>query len=130
MTDLDARYGRTPRRSARGARIGTAAGVAALTLGVAGIWWVSAQPTGPNLQARDLGYVVGDDSHASVAFEVSVDPGTPVRCALQALDPGYGIVGWRVVDLPPSDTLQTAHTVELRTTVRATTGLVSECWVT
>ena len=66
----------------------------------------------------------------AVTFEVSVDAGTPVRCAVEALNTAYGVVGWVELDLPPADAHTSSHRVDVRTSELATTGLVSECWVT
>ena len=130
MTDLDARYGRTRARTQRERTLGWIVGVGILLVSVAWVWWVGTDPASAQLQSRDIGYVVEDDATTVVTFEVSVDAGTPVRCAVEALNTAFGIVGWVEVDLPPADIYTTSHRVELRTSERASNGLVSECWVT
>jgi hypothetical protein len=130
MTDLDARYGRTRAHSKRERSLGWIVGVGIMLVAVAWVWWVGTDPASTQLQSRTIGYEIEDDSTVLVTFEVSVDAGTPVSCAVQALNTAYGIVGWVELDLPAADAHTTSHRVEVRTTERATTGLVSECWVT
>jgi len=129
MTDLDARYGRPRVRSRRERTIGVAVLLGLLLLGVGWVWWLSTDPTGPQLQSRTIGFTIEDESTLVVGFDVSVDAGTPVRCAVEALNGAHGIVGWVEVDLPPADVHTTSHRVEVRTTEPASNGLVSECWV-
>ncbi len=35
--------------------------------------------------------------------QISVDPGTVAKCAVQVLDKSYTIVGWREIRVPASD---------------------------
>ena len=94
------------------------------------VWWVSQEAASSQLQSRTIAHEIIDDSTVQVTFEVSVDTGTPVTCAIEALNPAYGIVGWVQVELPPASAHTTAHRLEVRTSELANTGLVSECWVT
>ncbi len=130
MTDLDARYGRTRARTRRERRLGWIVGIGILLAAVAGVWWVGTDPASTQLQSRTIGYVVEDETTTVVTFEVSVDAGTPVTCAVEALNTAYGIVGWIELDLPPADAHTTSHRVAVRTSEPASNGLVSECWVT
>ncbi len=130
MTDLEARYGRTRARTQREKTLGWSVGLGILLIAVAWVWWVGTDPASTQLQSRTIGYVIEDDSTVAVTFEVSVDAGTPVRCAVEALNTAYGVVGWVELDLPPADAHTSSHRVDVRTSELATTGLVSECWVT
>lgn len=130
MTDLDARYGRSRVHSRRERVLGWTVGIGILLLAVAWVWWVGTDPASTQLQSRTIGYEVEDDSTTIVTFDVSVDAGSPVTCAVSALNAAHGIVGWVELDLPPTEAFTTSHRVEVRTTEAATTGLVSECWVT
>lgn len=130
MTDLEARYGRTQSRSRREKILGIGVGVAILLTATLWVWWVGTEPGSTQLQSRTIGYEIIDDSTVEVIFEVSVDAGTTVECALQALDRAHGIVGWVQVALPAADAFTSTHVVPVRTSELATTGLVSECWVT
>lgn len=130
MTDLEARYGRTRARTPREVRLRWTVGLGTLLLAVVLVWWVGTDPASTQLQSRTIGYDVQDESTVVVAFEVSVDAGAGVSCAIEALNSAYGVVGWVEVDLPPADALTTSHRVEVRTSEMASTGLVSQCWVT
>ena len=130
MTDLDARYGRARVRTRRERMLGWSVGLGILLLAVAWLWWVATDPTSAQLQSRTIGFEIEDESTTTVAFDVSVDAGTPVRCAVEALNAAHGIVGWVELDLPPADAHTTSHRVEVRTSEAAVNGLVSECWVT
>ena len=130
MTDLAARYGRTRTRSRRERVLGWSVGVGILLAATLWVWWVSQEAASSQLQSRTIAHEIIDDSTVQVTFEVSVDTGTPVTCAIEALNPAYGIVGWVQVELPAASAHTTAHRLEVRTSELANTGLVSECWVT
>lgn len=129
MTDLRARYGRTPAHSRRERTLGISALVVILVAATLWVWWVATEPGTAQLQSRTIGHEIVDDTQVDVIFEVSVEPGTTVECGIEALNSAYGIVGWVQLELPPSDAFTATHVVEVRTSEEATTGLVSECWV-
>jgi hypothetical protein len=52
-----------------------------------------------------------------------------VACAVHALNASYGIVGWVVVDVPPSEQWTRVFDTTLRTSEFAVTGLLYECWL-
>jgi hypothetical protein len=111
---LDARYGRSPDRRRRRRVLGVVAAF---------------DGDGSELEARDTGYQITDDRSVEVQYTVSTDPGTPVRCAVQALNNVQAIVGWKVVDLPATGSRSTTYTTSLATTERAVTGLIYRCWL-
>ena len=126
---LAERYGRSPRsfRFNKISAIIGGAGVAAVL--IAWLWWAGlAQPTA-QFEARDLGWERVDDRTLSVRFELSVTPGTAMSCAVQTLNAQYGIVGWVVVDLPPSEQRTRVFDQIVRTSETAVTGLLYRCWV-
>jgi hypothetical protein len=128
-TDLDARYGRT-RRSRRTQRwFGVAAAVAVAAVMIAWVVWVTGDRDQPTLAFRDTGYEVVSDEEALVRYEVTVDPGTAVTCAVQAWNPDNEVVGWKVVDVPPSEERIRSFVERLTTMDRAYTGLLSRCWL-
>jgi hypothetical protein len=129
-TDLAQRYGRRPHEQTR--RKWWIAGSAAVLLALFIGWlaWSGSATSPGNLSATDTAHTIIDDHSISVSFEVNVDPGSTVSCALQALNPQFAVVGWKVVTLPASENRTRSVTEELRTTQRSTTGLISRCWLT
>ena len=126
-SDLASRYGRTPARRSRRRVIAIAAVVAfAIVLG-AWVWWVGLLAPTASIEVDTTGYSHGDDS-VIVTYQLTVDTGTPVRCAVEALDEHFGVVGWKVVDLPASQQRVRNLSAEVRITQPATTGLISSCW--
>lgn len=126
---LAERYGRTPRarRFNTGVGVATAAGFTAVL--AAWLWWGGVLETPATLGTRDLGYVLVSDREVEVRYEVTTAPGTAVSCAVQALSGSYGVVGWKVVDLEPSDQWTRTFEETLRTSEPAVTGLLYECWL-
>ncbi len=127
---IDARYGRSParRHRARVLAIIAAAGVAVVV--VSWVVWIGLLGPGASLGSRDLGYeLVGEDA-VEVRYEVTVDGGRPVSCALQALNDTFAIVGWKVVPIPASEDGTRQFRETLRTSEPAVTGLIYRCWLT
>lgn len=129
-TDLMAtRYGRTASAASRQRFLGIgAAAVFALVLG-AWLWWGGVLETPAQLQTRDIGHSIVSDTNVQVTFEVTTEPGTAVVCAVQALSASFGIVGWKIVSLPASETWTRTFSESLRTSEPAVTGLLYECWL-
>ena len=129
QTRLDERYGRTARsaRYNRAIGIATAVGFAAV-LG-AWLWWGGVLETPSQLQYRDVAHTIVDETEVSVTYEITAAPGTEVDCAVQALNASYGIVGWRIVEIPASDRWTRVFDTTLRTSEPAVTGLLYECWL-
>lgn len=127
--DLAARYGNTPQAAQRQKIIAIvgAIGVAVVLV----VWIVFASPirSSSQFQARDLGYIYNDDRNITVQFEITVAPNTPMECAVQALNAEYGIVGWRVIDIAPSEQRTRIFQQPLRTSENAVTSLLYRCWV-
>jgi len=126
--DLDERYGRTPRARRRARIVGWIAGSAVALVFLAWVVWAGLDGTAPDLETRDTGYQLTDDT-ATARFEVTVAPGTAVRCAVEALSEDFEIVGWKVVDIPASDERTRSFVETVRTTMPPTTGLISRCWL-
>ena len=124
------RYGRTPANRRRTLTIGIIAGAAVLLVVGAWVVWVGLFGPSSSLESRDLGYVTRADASVDIRFEVTTEPGTAVSCALQALNQQFAIVGWKVVDLPPSGTRSRSFEENVRVTEPAVTGLIYRCWLT
>jgi hypothetical protein len=126
-----ARYGRTPGDRRRRLVIGIGAAVGVLAVAVAWVIWVGLFGPSASLESRDTGYSNDNpDGSVDIRFEVTVDAGTPVSCALQALNEQFAIVGWKIVDLPPGETRTRAFVENVRVTEPAVTGLIYRCWLT
>ncbi|BDZ44672.1 hypothetical protein GCM10025866_05810 [Naasia aerilata] len=91
--------------------------------------WAGLDGSAPTIDATDTGYDIVGDDQVAVRFSLNVDPGTPVRCAVQALDDHFEVVGWKVVDVPASEERVRSLTETIRTVSRANTGLISKCWL-
>ncbi|WP_430592441.1 DUF4307 domain-containing protein [Humidisolicoccus flavus] len=127
--DLDARYGRTRGRERRSKLIAFIfAGFVALVF-IAWVVWAGLGGGEDEIQVRDIGFSVNDESHADIKFEISVQEGTPVTCAVQALNESFTIVGWKILEIEPSDRWTTVYNTSLITSERSTTGLVYRCWL-
>src|SRR5690606_26502402 len=124
------RYGRTEADRRRRLALGIAAAAGVLVVVVAWVVWVGLFSPSASLEARDTGYVTRSDGTVDVRFEVTTEPGTPVSCALQAMNEKFAIVGWKVVDLPPADVRTRAIVENVRVTEPAVTGLIYRCWLT
>jgi hypothetical protein len=128
--ELAERYGRGPRSQRRSRWWFAGAAGAFAAVFAAWLWWGGLSSPAGELEARDAGYEVIDDRSVMVRWNLTVEPGTPAKCALQALNSRFGVIGWKVVDVPPSERRTRALTGELRTTERAETGLIYRCWLT
>ena len=122
--DLDARYGRTGRRRLPW----IIAGAVALLLVGAFSWMTVAQSMG-SVDADDLGFELVDEHSVNVSFQVTGVQGKDVVCAVEALDEEFGVVGWKIVEIPAGDSQSQARSVTVPTVAEATTGLVNTCWV-
>jgi hypothetical protein len=130
MSTLDSRYGRTPGRQRRTRLIAILAGAGVLGVVTAWVLWVGLLGPSASLGSRDLGYQVDGDSAVEVRYEVTMDAGQTASCALEALNSDFGIVGWKVVDIPASEKGTRQFRETLRTSEPAVTGLIYRCWLT
>ena len=129
-SNLDERYGRTPGSRLRDRRVlWVVAGTFALVL-TAWVVWAGLDGAGPAIEARDTRHQIIDDNSISVTFEVSLPTGHPASYAVQALNESFTVVGWKVIDLPASDTYTRSFTEILHTTELSNTGLIYRCWLT
>jgi hypothetical protein len=128
-TGLGERYGRTRTRRRRDRVILWSLGAAFVIVFTAWVVWAGLDRSTASIETRDLGYTVVDDHSVTVDFEVSVPTGTPLSCAVQALNTDFTIVGWKVVDLPASSHYTRTFSETLRTTGPTTSGLIYRCWL-
>ena len=98
--------------------------------------WVSTSSAVSSVTFKDIGYSTTDATQAEVDFQVTREPGTPVKCAIKALDSKFAVVGWKVVDIPLGEADGTAdggRTISHRTVVKteslSVSGIVDSCWI-
>ena len=127
---LAERYGRTPSSSRRTRRVAIAAAVAFVLVFAAWLWWGGLLGAPAQLDAKDTAHSIISDSEVSVTWQFTVEPNTPARCAVQALNSTFAIVGWKVVDIPASAVQIRSFTETVRTTELAVSGLIYRCWLT
>jgi hypothetical protein len=128
--ELETRYGRTPARRKRERLflwIGAAVFVVVLA---AWVVWAGLDGSKPTIETQDIGYSVNNEHSVTVRFQVSVPTGTATSCAVEALNETFTVVGWKVIDLPPSDQYTRSFTEDVRTSELSTTGLIYRCWLT
>ncbi len=127
---LASRYGRTPGNARR--RVIVIASIAGTLLVsfVLWLWWAGIVGSPTSLEVRDIGHVIVSDSETEVRWQLTVTPGSATRCAVHALNESFGIVGWIVIDVPPSTELTRDFTQVVRTSELAVSGLIYRCWLT
>ena len=130
MTDLDARYGRTASSSKRTRLIAIGTGILFVLVFGAWLWWGGLLEAPAQFEARDIGHEIVSSSEVSITWQFTAEPGTEAKCALQALNEQFGIVGWVVVDVPASDERIRRLTETVRTAEPAINGLIYRCWLT
>jgi hypothetical protein len=126
---LDDRYGRTPGRLRRGRLLGIVAAVAVALVFIVWVVWAGPGQTSHGLDTDDVGYEVVSDHETVVHSQISLDPGTAARCAVQVLDKSYTIVGWKEIRVPASDQRTRSVSTPVKTVTRGVTGLIHDCWV-
>lgn len=133
MTDLTERYGGRRPRAAGGTA--TTPGrlwwfaVAALVIGTVVFWAFFALNPAATVEAQTASFSAPSADRATIDARVSVQPGTPLACAIEAYNERSTSVGYRVVELPPSEEAHQRIVVDLRTTQQASIVQVRECWV-
>ena len=126
---LDDRYGRTPGRARRTRLIGIVAAAAVALVFIVWVVWAGPGQTSHGLDTDDIGYQVVSDHETVVHSQISVDPGTAAKCAVQVLDKSYTIVGWKEIRVPAIDQRTRSVSTPVKTVSRGVTGLIHDCWV-
>jgi hypothetical protein len=125
VTDLDARYGRRPARSAGRRRTLALLGIGVAFLAVAGFFaWSRA--SADDFSAFVQSYSVESDTLVNAAVEVTNQGDLPVRCEVVAKDRYTTVVGTSVVQAPAGAAL-TVQTSAITTTGRAVVAVVRTC---
>jgi hypothetical protein len=129
-TDLDARYGRTRSSKSRTRAVVIVSALAFAAVFAAWLFWAGILGAPAQFQAEDTAHHVIDGATVDVTWQFTVEPGTDARCAVQALNSTFAIVGWKIVDVPASTVRTRDLTERLLTTEPAVTGLIYRCWLT
>ncbi|WP_298037184.1 DUF4307 domain-containing protein [uncultured Microbacterium sp.] len=122
--ELDERYGRGRRRKATWIIGGIIAVLAVIAAG-----WMTVAQSMNSVDADDLGFEVVDAHSTTVRFQLTATNQKDVVCAVEALDVEFGVVGWKIVEIPADAAHTRSFTVTVPTVAEATTGLVNACWV-
>jgi len=124
-TDLADRYGRRP--GSRGRR--RAGLLAAAVLVVAGLGWAGWVAFGPANAVRwqDGAFTLVDDGHATLAFELTTDPGRAAVCTVRMFNGGMTEVGRIDVTAGPSSGRTFRVVARVPTFETATSGTVRAC---
>ncbi len=129
-TDLAARYGRTVSARRRTRLVVAASALAFVVVFVAWIVWAGLLAPGAQIESTDTGYTITGDDSVTVRWSLNMDPGRTAKCAVQALNSTFAIIGWKIVDVPASTQRTRDFTESVRTTELAVTGLIYRCWLT
>jgi hypothetical protein len=127
---IDARYGRTKQRSRQTRVIAIAFAGAIVVVFAAWAIWGGLDVPGASVESTDVGNVRVNNQAIEVRWELSENPGQKAKCAVQALDINFGIVGWKVITIPPSTTRSRTFSTVVRTAQPAVSGLIYLCWPT
>jgi hypothetical protein len=122
--ELDERYGRAGRR-----RLPWIIGGAVAVLAVGAFGWMTVANEMNAVSADDVGFTLNDEHSVDIRFQYTAPRGADVVCVVQALDEEFGIVGWKVLEIPATQDHTSALDVRIPTVAAATTGLVKSCWV-
>ena len=128
---LAARYGRSRTHRTRDRWLIIGAAIAFAVVLVAWVVWAGLDGQKPSVEATDTGHRLMNEQRAvEVTWTLSVPPGNETACIVQAFDDNFTVVGWRVVEIPASDTHLRSFTETVRVAREANTGLISRCWLT
>jgi hypothetical protein len=128
-SDLNARYGRSANRRRRNLIFALTLGGGIVVVFAAWAIWVGLfQPTA-DIEYDDVGNVAVSSNQIQVRWQMTVNAGTPTKCAIQTLDQNFGIVGWKIVSLPPSSVRSRTFTSVVRTAQPAVSGNIYQCWL-
>jgi len=97
---------------------------------IAWVVWTGLDGASVTIEARDTAHTIIDEHSVSVTFEVSMPAGSSSSCAVQALNESFTVVGWKIIDLPPSNLYTRSYTQVVNTTELSNTGLIYKCWLT
>jgi Domain of unknown function (DUF4307) len=130
VSDLNARYGRTVSRRRRNLVIAIGFGAAIVIVFAAWTIWGGLFVPGASVDTEPIGNIRISSNQMEVKWELSEAPGTHTKCAVQALDENFGVVGWKIITIPPSNVGTRNLSTIVRTAQPAVSGLIYLCWPT
>jgi hypothetical protein len=122
---LRERYGQKAAADPKRFRLFAIVGVTLMT--ITAMWFGFANHS--TISHQDVGFRVISEWETEVDFEITKPTDVSVICSLEALNNSYLSVGYKEVEIGPSDSRTNRFTVSVLTTERAVTGLVDECRV-
>jgi len=128
--DLDARYGRTPARRNRLRLFAILAGIAVAVVVIAWVVWAGLFAPAASLEAKDLGFEELSASSVEVRWQLTAPAGSEVSCAVKAVSEKHAVIGWKVVEVEPSEQTTRNLAATLRTSEPPVGGLIYRCWLT
>ncbi|HEX3680041.1 MAG TPA: DUF4307 domain-containing protein [Galbitalea sp.] len=129
-SDLNARYGRTVNRRRRNWVFAIGFGGAIVIVFAAWAIWGGLFVPSASIDTEPVGNSRVSANQILVRWEISENPGTRAKCAVQALDQNFGIVGWKIITIPPSSQSSRTLSTVVRTAQPAFSGLIYLCWPT
>ena len=124
MSSLEQRYGARPPVKKRWWIVGVGSALAVF----AG-WAIWVNFGFSAIETRDISHSFDAATRTTtIAWSVTVKPGTPVSCAVQALNGEFQVVGWKVVDIPAGTEYSRQFSETIRTVMPPQAGLVYACW--
>ncbi|QNO36843.1 DUF4307 domain-containing protein [Protaetiibacter sp. SSC-01] len=127
--NLDERYGRTPAHRARMRLVAIAAAAGVAVVVVAWVVWVGLLGPSASIEAKDVGFGELTDTSVEVRWQLTAPAGAEVSCAVKAVSEKHAVIGWRIVEVPPSDEATRLLRATLRTSEQAVGGSVHRCWL-
>ena len=76
--------------------------IAVLLVVIGLLFWVTTSSSQSSVTFKDIGYSATDATQLSVDFQVTKNPGATAKCAIKAMDSGFAVVGWKVVQIGPN----------------------------
>lgn len=101
--------------------------VAAVTVAVLSIAWVTMGPSASTVRGKDFGFSVQGPEAVDITFDVAKPRDATVRCTVEALNENYAQVGTKEVLVGPAEVDEARYTTTIATTELAVTAVVDEC---
>ena len=129
-SDLDTRYGRTAERRVRTRVLAIGAAIAVAVVVVAWVFWAGLFSPSASLETKDVGFVELSDTSVEVKWQLTAPANSPVSCAVKAISEKHAVIGWKIVEVEPSERTTRSLSAVLRTSEKPNGGLIFRCWLT